>query len=381
MNIWAEKLKMRLPAIILLVVTLLFWGFYDRYQPDGPVLLQAPSLADGIRVRGDCTETNGHFVLRVPEGGKPVSINFRMVGAADYQRIRVRGRIKADSVVKGRFPWSCARLLLLQYDEKEHWVPGHHGVGAVKGTRHWEMHEDVFEIMPDVAHMDVSIQQLGVLGTAKFDQIEAQPVRIRKLDPLWRMLFGGLWIAAGVFYFPRCRLHKRKLRMLIFINALAILFGALMPGKWIEDTTEYLKEAVAKSVEKPGQPEPAIKLTDKSAKPVKQPEQELARIDEFNSVVGGAHQSGHITLFATLCFLVYCSAALERQHPSYYFRVAFDIFLFAGITETLQYLTLDRSAGISDLFCDVYGMAFASIAFLLVRPLLMRKARGSKRPF
>ena len=73
---------------------------------------------------------------------------------------------------------------------------------------------------------------------------------------------------------------------------------------------------------------------------------------------------------ATLCFLVYLSAALERQHPAYYIKVGLDVLLFAAITEALQYLTRDRTAGVADLRIDLYGMAFALLLFCLVRPLV-----------
>ena len=87
------------------------------------------------------------------------------------------------------------------------------------------------------------------------------------------------------------------------------------------------------------------------------------------------HEVGHFTLFATLCFLVYLSAALEQQHPAYFFKVAIDVLLFAAITESLQFLTLDRSAGVGDLRIDLYGMAAALILFLMVLPLV-RRARS-----
>ena len=76
-------------------------------------------------------------------------------------------------------------------------------------------------------------------------------------------------------------------------------------------------------------------------------------------------------LFASLCFWVYCSAALERQHPIYFLKVGVDILIFAAITESLQHLTLDRSAGLSDLKIDLYGMAATLLLFLAVRPLLL----------
>jgi hypothetical protein len=63
---------------------------------------------------------------------------------------------------------------------------------------------------------------------------------------------------------------------------------------------------------------------------------------------------------------------LERQHRFYYFKRAFDILLFAAITESLQHLTLDRTAGISDWLTDVYGILSALVLFLVARVLVPR---------
>ncbi|NNJ70344.1 MAG: VanZ family protein [Kiritimatiellales bacterium] len=358
-----NKLMMRVPAIVLLLVTLLFWGFYDRYEAAGEALLQSPSLADATRMRGTCSETNGHFILTVPESGETVSINFRMPRAMDYDLIRVRARIKVDGVVCGKYPWSCARLLLTQYDENGRWISGEHGVVAEQGTRDWETHEDVFEVEPDAAHADIVIQHIGRSGVAEYDRIIAEPVRLRRSFFFWQIIFCGLWVSMAGLYFRRCRLDRRKLRILILLNVLAILAGTMMPGVWISDASEKVKGSIARKVET-GQ---ASKL-----------EQELSRIDQFNEVVGGAHVTGHFTLFASLCFLVYWSAALERQHASYYFKVAVDILIFAAITESLQHLTLDRTAGVFDWKMDIYGLVTGFGLFLATR-LVVEIGRSVRR--
>ena len=157
MNDWKQKIKIRLPALVLLVASLLFWGFYDRYESAGPVLLASPSLSDATRLRGDCTETNGHFVLRVPRGGKTASIHFRMPEAAGYEMIRVRGRIKVDDVVEGKYSWNCARLLLTQYNEKNQRMPGHDSLKSESGSKDWELSEDIFMIIPEAAYVDMVV--------------------------------------------------------------------------------------------------------------------------------------------------------------------------------------------------------------------------------
>lgn len=368
MDDWEQKLKMRLPAIILLAATLLFWGFYDRYRVVGGVLLESPVLADATRVRGNCSETGGRFALGVGEGGKMARVHYRLPGATACRELRVRGRIKVEGVVAGKYAWRSARLLLLQYDANNKWIPGEHGLVAESGTKDWMHHEDVFTVMDTATHVDVVLQHSGLAGTAWFDSIVAEPVALRPTFFWFQGLFAVLWLGMGILYYKRCRLHVRKLRLLILLNAVAILFGTLMPAAVIQTVADGFKDRVAAAMEKrleghkgSGSPEGAPPRTPDEA--TKEP----GRIDRFKKAVDGAHVAGHFVLFASLCFLVYLSAYLEQQAPAFYFKVAFDILLFAAVTESLQHLTLDRTAGISDWRTDVYGLLSGFGAFLLVR--------------
>lgn len=363
-----KKLSVRLPVIMLLVATVVFWSFYDRYEAVGPMLLELPTLANATRTSGETSEFGSRFTLNVPESGKRAEIRFRLPTATDYSMIRVRARIKLEEVVVGKYGWHCARLLLVQYDTGNKWIPGHHGLVAEKGTKDWERHEDVFEIFPSAAYAEVALQQSGTAGRAEFDRIEAQPVRVRASFIWWRLLFAITWVVASVYYYPRCRLHRRKLKLLIFLNVLAILAGSLMPGDWIADGSEQAKAVFAKVTK----PDPGKADAPSGAKSKIKQGQDSQRMDRFNKVVGDTHRTGHFILFASLCFLVYLSAALERQHPLYFLKVGFDVLLFAAVSESLQFLTLDRSAGVSDLKVDFYGMLAAFLIFLIVLPLVRR---------
>jgi len=371
MNEWKQKLKLRLPVFILLLATVLFWTSYDRYEPAGPLLLEAPSLADGVNVRGEISAADGRFVLNVPRGGKSARINFRLPDATDYEMIRVRARIKVDGVMVGKYSWSCARLLLTQYDVHNKWMSGLHGLVAEKGTKDWEPHEDVFEIFSGADRADVVLQQSGIEGVAEFDRIEAQPVRLRASFVWWRTLFIVLWLLSAILYFSHCRLKTRRLKVLIVLNVIVILFGTLLPGEWISDASEKVK-TVFREMQMPDTP--AQKSPPPTEKKAPAPTPLQKQIDGFMAMEVEAHRVGHFMLFASLCFLVYCSAALERQHPIYFFKVGFDILIFAAVTEALQFLTIDRTAGILDLRTDLYGMALAIVLFLLVRPLLLKRA-------
>ncbi len=386
MKSWIQKLKLRLPAIFLLLGTVLFWSQYDRYEVTGPPLLNSPSLADASRVRGDASEeTNGHFVLNVPSGGKTASLSIRMPNAADHLMVRVSGRIKVTDVKKGKHPWSCSRILLLQYDAKNRGISADHQVVSERGTTDWMWQEEVFYIAPKAKNVDVIIQQNGRSGTAEFDQLKVDPVKFRSTFLGWRIIFAGLWIGMAVLFYRRSRLDCRKLRILILLNVLAILMGALMPGEWISDTTDRLKKVMEKTVEKSKKaPSPGSKKSPKE-NPPKEKIRESHQIDSFNDLVGSTHQVGHFLLFASLCLLVYCSAALEDQHPIYFIKVAFDLLLFSVITEALQYLTMDRTPGFSDWLTDVYGMISAFFVFLMVLVLrrlflIFRRKKSGFRP-
>lgn len=363
-----KKLKMRLPAVVLLAATLLFWGFYDRYKVVGGILLDSPTLAESTLVRGNSTETNGRFVLSVGADKKMARVNFRMPAATDFKMIRVKGRIKVDGVVAGKYEWRSARLLLLQYDANNKWIPGEHGLVAESGTKDWAYHEDVFNVMDSAVHVDVVLQHSGLAGTASFDSIQAEAVELRSSFYGFQGVFALLWLGMGFLYYKRCRLHRRRLHLLILLNTIAILFGTLMPTVVIQTVSDGFKERVAavmeKRLEEHRESLPAETVPQKAGDALAK---ESKRIDQFKETVDSAHVAGHFVLFASLCFLVYLSAYLEKQAPAYYFKVAFDILLFAAITEALQNLTLDRTAGIGDWETDVYGLATGLAVFLVVR--------------
>ena len=357
--------RMRLPALLLLAVSLLFWSWYDRYEPVGPLLLESPALSDAFMVQGDCSETNGIISLYVPAGGKSAQARFRLSFAPDYECIRITGRIRTENVVRGKNGWSCARLLMIQRDAKGKWVHSHHALYAEAGTTDWVDQVNEFEVEPEAAAFEIVLQQIGKSGRADYSEITAQAVRVRPSFTWFRLLFSGIWVLMGLLYFKRCRLDRRKLRILIILNTMAILCGTLMPGKWIAEASVLLKQQVTKTIDHA----PAVESVPTSVKSKKGcgSSVNIKRIEQFKSLVDNAHKAGHFLLFGSLCFLVYCSAWLEKQHPVYYLKVALDILLFAAISESLQYLTNDRIPGWFDWRTDLYGMLLAFILFLLVR--------------
>jgi VanZ family protein len=383
---WKDKLKLRLPSIILLAVTLLFWGFYDRYTAAGPVLLEAPVLADGFRAHGSCIQSNGVFTLTVSEDGKTAGVRFKLEDAADYSIIRLSGRIRTIDVVCGKHAWNSARLLLIQRDAAGKWIPGSHRLLSKDGTEPWTGQVQEFKIDPKTVSVEVVLEQTGTSGIAYFSGIKAQPVKIRGSFALFRILFSLLWLGMAMLYFKRCRLDRRKLRLLILLNVIAILCGTLMPAAWIQTVSDQVKTRIEQSVRKKAEKKkamsPAVQSTPShpnrtpTSAPAKSAEDK--QLDRFNEMVGSAHRAGHFILFMSLCFLVYCSAWREKQHPVFYVKVGLDVLLFAAVTESLQHLTMDRTPGVSDWLTDVYGMLLALGIFLCFRLIIHFLPRSGK---
>ncbi|QBG47926.1 hypothetical protein EGM51_11155 [Verrucomicrobia bacterium S94] len=372
-----KKLKLRLPALLMLGITLLFWGSYDCYRPLGEPLLEMPKLGDAWRMRGDVVQTNGLYRLLVPKGGKTAEVRFRILENPTVSKIRLQGRIRTEDVVRGKYRWSSARLLLIQRDAKGKWIPGTHGLLDEEGTVPWTFQQQEFEIFPEAATVEVVLQQIGKSGTAWFDQVVAVPVEVKPSCLPMRLVFMVAWLWMGVLYFRRCRLDHRKLRILILLNVIAILFGTLVPTVWIQKPVDGVKERLEQlqkrlQVREQKAPSkkaevPKAKSPEKSASGSVVFEKETSAVDGMIEAVEQVHRIGHFVLFASLCFLVYCSAALEGQGRGYVLKVAFDILLFAAISESLQYLTMDRTPGCSDWMVDVYGMLLALLLFGAVR--------------
>lgn len=374
-----KKLKMRLPAVFALVATLLFWGLYDRYVPVGQPLLEQPVLSEAFKVRGDIAETNGVFHLQVPAAGKSAEARFKLSGDLNYPYLRLTGRIRTENVVRGKHAWNSARLILIQRGADGKWISGDHRLLSEDGTVDWVDQVQEFEIDPRAVSVEVVVQHTGKSGAAWFDSVKAVPVKVRGSYPWFRVLFCVLWISMVYLYFRRCRLHTRKLRVLILLNVIVILYGTMLPSDWISNSTEWVKKQVPMpSVEK--KDKPASKpVEQKPVKPVdKKHEFEQKMMGHLHDWIGRAHKMGHFVLFASLCFLVYCSAALEGQGASYYLKVAGDLLLFAAISESLQFLTLDRSPGFFDWMMDVYGMVVAFVVFAFGRFLVRMIPRIGK---
>jgi VanZ family protein len=358
-----NKLKLRLPAIVLLAVTLLFWGNYDPCRTYGPVLLETAKLTDAAYVEGDCSEADSVFRLTRPKGGTMPAVGFTLPDVSDYPMLRLRGRMAAEAVVPGEYEFDGARVTLVQRDKAGHIIGNFDGEAGGSGTFGWTKFLNDYYVYRGIEQVELRMTQQGQSGTALFDSVEVRPVRFKGRTHWIKFVFAVAWLILGIYYFPRCRLHTRKLHHLILLNVILILVGILLPTRVIQRGIHEMKQLIS-----------YVQMNDS---PVNEqlvtagPGFDLPA--HFEHIIG--RSLGHFILFGSLCFLVLLSGALEGQPRSYYFKVVFDVLLFGAITESLQYLTPDRTVDMADMLCNAYGILSAMVLFVFVKTLWRNPVR------
>lgn len=116
------------------------------------------------------------------------------------------------------------------------------------GNAAWARGFAVLEVQENAQFIELQLEQTGKEGLAEFDRLVVEPVE-RRASYIWmRNLFAAMWILMGALYFVRCRLHRRRLKLFILLNAVAIVVGVLMPEKWVQETSEHIEEDAVKLV-------------------------------------------------------------------------------------------------------------------------------------
>jgi hypothetical protein len=358
-----HKLIQRLPAVTLLAVSILFWSQYDRYESSGAFLLQSPPLSAASFLQGEISETTDGLILKASENDPPAHLQFPIPAIPPHRLVRVRAGISVEVPQQRPSASSCTRICLRQYGPDNEPIDTKSNLASLSGSHAWKQHEKVFKIHSRTLRAELILYLPETNGTARIDHLEIQPVQVRTSFRWWRAVFACLWITAAIIYFKRCRLHDRRLRLPIFLNVLIIIIGTLLPYQWIHQASDQVKGALEQAED------PYGSTAKNAAEP---PDCPVIRL--FNN----ASSIGHFILFASLCFLIYLSAALEKQPPFYYVKVGGDLLHFAAITEALQFITPDRTATLCDLRTDVYGLTLALLLFLLIYPLIRK---GQNRSF
>ena len=375
-------------AFLTVGIMALFFSIYEPWQPIGPELIPDGSFSTPEATNG----WNGwsQQAQLVPDGGYGESpgvvlttssnehglLRFTVNDLTNIPAFRVSLRATAQGIVQGKENYHLPRALFFYRDANSKGLFNlHHGILAITKDTGWRYYKDFFPVPENAINAQMYIQNLGVAGVMHADDVSVIPVRARPSAPWWKLFFGTLWTAAFGFCLSALRPWTRRYGFMIMATLVLILTGITLPGKFLDESIEKTARAARDFIPKPVAPAPPVQIAKAAPEPPTatplKPKEEPAPSAPI-SVAENAHIIGHLILFSLLALL---SALSWISSPSAFKRVAAvfsGLTFFAAATEVLQFIPPDRSAGLSDLSIDVFGMAGAVVLVLLLRGIQRR---------
>lgn len=190
-----------LVLMALIIGTLGFFKFYDRYTAVGPELLVDPGFQAGF-THWDLTGL-GSAVITGPgeitlhagekERGAGVAVRQWLGEPQRYRLLRLSGELKADDIRPGERFWHKGRLVLASFDTAEHMLRVPHIVADLVGTHTWQIYQADFHV-PTTAHqVQVGLQLIGATGSLSARHLSLRAVEEQGYYPIYQKLGMILW--------------------------------------------------------------------------------------------------------------------------------------------------------------------------------------------
>lgn len=362
----------------------LFFNLYEPWLPISPELVPDGSFSSPPATN----EWSGwnEWTRLTPDGGFDGSpgvvltcspkehgiLRFTDYNLTHIPAFRVSMRATAEGVVKGKESYHVPRAIFFYHDAKaKSLFSFHHGLMDIPKDTGWKRYTGFFPVPKDAVDVRLHIQNLGVAGTMRIDDISIIPVRPDPAASGWNILFGTLWmIAFGLCLFA-LRPWARRYGFLITLTVFLIMIGIVLPGQILDGGIGKTEAFARHLLTRPHPaPAPVVKTMPPAqpgtVKPATVPKGELA-VTLTREAAEKAHWAGHISLFSLLAFLSALSWLTAPQLLCRTAAIYAGLTFFAVSTEVLQFITPDRSAALGDLAVDMSGMAGAVILVLIFR--------------
>lgn len=393
---FAKKPSRARIAVLFAVLTVgcmaLFFNLYEPWTPIGPELLPDGSFSTPAATNG-WTGWSPHAQVS-PDGGYngtpgvilTTSTNQRGLlryyihDLSNIPAFRVSLRAVAEGVTadKKSYRYPRAAFFYRADHNKPFFNLPHEFFGTQKDCG-WRCYKGFFPVPITATNVQFYIHNAGITGVMRVDDLSVIPVRPRPSAPWWKLFFGAIWtVTFGLCLFalrPWTRRHGR----LILLTVLLILTGILLPKSFLNETIQKTIQPVEKLVQQQTKPAPAdTPVPGRPGTPEPAKSKEDLAVELIEAGVEWVYTIGHLTMFSLLAFLSALSWLAERPLLKRAGLVFAGLVLFAAATEVLQFITVDRSAGLYDLCVDLTGMAVATGLVILLRRI-QRPETGAGR--
>jgi len=370
----------------------LFFTVYDPWTEIGP-----NRVADGQFETPACTNGwtgwNNRLVHLDSDGGFKRSggvvlntspkhhgiLKMTVAGVKSVPAFKVAVRAAARNIQKGSQNWYIPRAVFFFRDQKGKGLFNlSHEIFSITRDMGWREYASVFPVPKNAVVGELQIQNLGTKGDLAVDNVSIVPVMQQPSAPVFDLFFFILWMTALAVCLIVLEPWKTLSGIVAMFCALTIIVGVLLPQKVLNgainvavvkayNVKKKIEHPVSRSGNAPPVLRPVAKERSASAPFAKKQKIHLSTIPDY-IWINRAHRGGHFILFMILAF---CS--ILRWAPTGKYAYATNIlFVIAGLiqfaisTETLQFITIDRKAGLSDLGVDVAGILMATALCLLM---------------
>ena len=346
-----KTLRPRLIVVLTLAAaTVALFGLMDRYEQHRGQILKNGDFSAGFedwRTKGEdegkLSLQDGVIHLRSDKSVAGPSIRQTVRRQPSDSHMRLSAWVRHRDVSRGLRPWNALRVIMAQKNDAgtSLWERPHEVLRAW-GDGRWHRAEAVFWLAPDITAVQVIIALSNVAGEAEVRDLSLDVVAEDATFMLLRQVLSVLWLLAlPCLAWPLLRWR----RLTVLGVASVILFGTLTPHLVKHEVRHFIQE-IRSSFQTPTDKAPAAKpapaqapLASKFAIPI-------------GEIWTALHKLGHLGLFALLALAV--ALTWRGQH---WRRLALYLVVFAISAETLQLLSLDRTAQPMDAGLNLLGAA------------------------
>ncbi|MBT5191915.1 MAG: hypothetical protein HOK30_04640 [Rhodospirillaceae bacterium] len=363
-------------AMALTVVTLAIFSLLDRYDLVQAQILRNANFANGVSdwtVSGKAEQLRpmpGGLVVEGMGKGHATGVRQIVPRPEGAEVLRLTATVRHTGIPEGLRVWHAMRLLMVQRDGagKLLWeLP--HVVEQEHGDSPWRAVSLIVRLPQRVASVEVIAVLNQVPGTMEVRDLTLDVMAESGLFLVLRYCLSAAWILAFAWLiWPLLRAGPMRLgRLAVAALATIILVGVMTPHtvklelrRIAQDLTRPesvpRKEAVTTKIKPP-------QVVVKTAKPVKAAKATAESAIPISEIWRIVHKFGHVSMFAVLAFIV----AITWRGLAWW-QLGSYVAVFALTAETLQLLSLDRTAYLLDAGLNLLGAgAGLALATFLIR--------------
>ncbi len=340
---------------IFLIATWLVFSSYPRYLQISDELITNQDFSaalDGWQTGGRPSMQSLHddtFSMQIEHESESQRLiqSFTNLQSGFYH---VGADLRLDNVIHGIKDWQNAGIILATYqqDGKRN---GSFDVLTTSGSLPWQTVEKVIFVAETAYRVDVVARMLNSPGKMQVKNISLIRVKQAQYFNVIRILFAGLWLIVGLWFFWNLRTLQvsRMTLTVVALLAIATFIGTLIPKQLVTDINtqlaNHLPPVLVNGLEGFFRETLQVPLLSAHA--------------EFSKL-------GHFLGFFLLAFVARFSLKkISMPH------LALTLLTLALLTETLQMMTNARSASLLDVIIDsagiIIGLLLAQVVVVIAK--------------